>query len=109
MALHYTRPPDMMASPPGASPAAPEPRMIGPVDCHAHVFTRALTMAPDARFLPEADAPIESYLALLDAHAIAGGVLVQPSFLGTDNGYLLAAVARAPERLRAVAVVAPTI
>lgn len=83
--------------------------MIGQIDCHAHVFTRALTIAPDARFLPDADAPIESYLALLDAHAIAGAVLVQPSFLGTDNCYLLAAVAQAPERLRAVAVVAPTI
>jgi predicted TIM-barrel fold metal-dependent hydrolase len=83
--------------------------MIGPIDCHAHVFTRALKMAPDARFQPEADAPIERYLALLDAHAIAGAVLVQPSFLGPDNDYLLGALALAPERLRAVAVVAPTI
>jgi predicted TIM-barrel fold metal-dependent hydrolase len=83
--------------------------MIGPIDCHAHVFTRALKMAPDARFLPDADAPIERYLALLDAHAIAGAVLVQPSFLGTDNAYLLAAIAQAPERLRGVAVVEPTI
>lgn len=79
--------------------------MIGPVDCHAHVFTRDLPMAADARFRPNADAPIARYLALLDAHAIAGAVLVQPSFLGTDNDYLLAAIAQAPERLRGVAVV----
>jgi predicted TIM-barrel fold metal-dependent hydrolase len=82
--------------------------MIGPIDCHAHVFTRDLPMAADAR-VPEADAPIARYLALLDAHAIAGAVLVQPSFLGTDNGYLLAAIAQAPERLRGVAVVEPAI
>ena len=34
---------------------------------------------------------------------------MQPSFLGTDNSYLLACVKRHPARLRAVAVVDPTI
>jgi predicted TIM-barrel fold metal-dependent hydrolase len=36
-------------------------------------------------------------------------VLVQPSFLGTDNSYLLTALATHPKRLRGIAVVAPDI
>jgi predicted TIM-barrel fold metal-dependent hydrolase len=48
---------------------------------------------------------VDAYLASLDAHGLASGVLVQPSFLGTDNSYLLDAVAAAPDRLRAVAVI----
>ena len=34
-------------------------------------------------------------------------MLVQPSFLGTDNGFLLAALRAHPSRLRGIAVVAP--
>lgn len=79
----------------------------GSVDTHAHVFTRELRLAPDPRYVPESGAPIERYLNLLDAHGIAAGILVQPSFLGTDNEYLIAALARVPARLRGVAVVAP--
>jgi predicted TIM-barrel fold metal-dependent hydrolase len=55
--------------------------------------------------VPETDAPIERYLNLLDAHGLAAGILVQPSFLGTDNEYLISALARVPARLRGVAVV----
>ena len=36
-------------------------------------------------------------------------MLVQPSFLGIDNSYLLAALARHPDRLRGIAVVAPEV
>lgn len=79
----------------------------GSVDAHAHVFTRDLRLAPDARYVPESGAPIERYLDVLDAHGIASGILVQPSFLGTDNEYLIAALARVPARLRGVAVVSP--
>jgi predicted TIM-barrel fold metal-dependent hydrolase len=79
----------------------------GSVDAHAHVFTRELRLAPNARYVPEADAPIERYLNLLDAHGLAAGILVQPSFLGTDNDYLIASLARVPARLRGVAVVSP--
>jgi predicted TIM-barrel fold metal-dependent hydrolase len=49
--------------------------------------------------------PIERHLALLDAHGIGGAVVVQPSFLGSDHGELVAALAVAPGRLRGVAVV----
>lgn len=78
---------------------------VGPVDCHAHVFTSELRVVEDARYRPSAEAPLAAYLAILDEQAMAGGVLVQPSFLGTDNTYLLDALAGHPERLRGVAVV----
>ena len=79
------------------------------IDCHAHVFTRALPM-PDRRRAPAGyDAPPEDYLQQLDAHGMTHGVLVQPSFLGTDNSYLLAALRRYPTRLRGIAVVDPSI
>ncbi|KAA1380301.1 amidohydrolase family protein [Aeromicrobium fastidiosum] len=74
------------------------------VDTHAHVFERDLPMAPGRRYQPHHDATPEAYLAMLDDHGFGSGVLVQPSFLGTDNSYLLAAIAGAPDRLRGVAV-----
>ncbi len=79
------------------------------IDCHAHVFTRACRLAPDRRYTPDYEAPLESYLAVLDRHDISHGVLVQPSFLGTDNGYLLDCLGRVPERLRGVVVVPPEV
>ncbi len=74
------------------------------VDTHGHVFTRTLRMAEGRRYTPVYDAPISAYLAMLDGNGISHGVLVQPSFLGTDNRYLLRALRQTPERLRGVAV-----
>ena len=79
------------------------------VDTHAHVFTAALKLASGRRYVPRGEAPVASFLALLDAHGVDAGVLVQPSFLGTDNGHLLEALATAPDRLRGIAVVAPEV
>lgn len=79
------------------------------IDCHAHVFLRGLPM-PDRRRAPSGyDAAPEAYLHVLDAHAMTHGVLVQPSFLGADNSYLIAALRRHPDRLRGIAVVEPGI
>ena len=79
------------------------------IDSHAHVFTRALPLAEPRRHAPDADATLATYLGLLDAHGVSHGVLVQPSFLGTDNSYLLAALRAVPKRLRGVAVVDPDV
>ncbi|QHC22598.1 amidohydrolase family protein [Streptomyces sp. GS7] len=84
-------------------PTPPEPLGAPAViDGHAHVFTRALPTATRPRYLPDYDAAPEAYGHLLDAHGVAGGVLVQPSFLGPHNDFLLRCVARHPDRLRAV-------
>ncbi|RCW71703.1 amidohydrolase family protein [Pseudorhodoferax soli] len=82
---------------------------IGAVDSHAHVFVRGLPLAAQRRHAPDYDATLADYLALLNAHGVSRGVLVQPSFLGTDNRFLLAALRAAPQRLRGVAVVDPGI
>ncbi|MBK4735107.1 amidohydrolase family protein [Noviherbaspirillum pedocola] len=79
------------------------------VDTHAHIFQRGLPLASVRRYAPDYDALLVDYLGMLDAHGIARGVLVQPSFLGIDNSYLLAGLAAAPARLRGIAVVAPDV
>ena len=77
------------------------------VDTHAHVFTRGLALAAARRYAPEYDATVDDYLAMLDGNLMSHGVLVQPSFLGTDNAYLVEALRAAPSRLRGIAVVEP--
>jgi predicted TIM-barrel fold metal-dependent hydrolase len=79
------------------------------VDAHAHVFTQALAFAGERRYTPQYDATLQDWRALLDAQGVSHGVLVQPSFLGSDNSYLLEALMLAPERLRGVAVVDPDV
>lgn len=86
------------------------PSATGPaVDTHAHVFLQGLALADTRRHTPDYDATLAQYLALLDAHGLTHGVLVQPSFLGTDNSHLVEALRAQPERLRGVAVVDPAI
>ncbi|VCY86523.1 hypothetical protein BANRA_05262 [Escherichia coli] len=57
-------------------------------DTHAHVFVRGLPLAEHCRYVPDYDATPESYLTHLDRFGIDVGILVQPSFLGTDNHYM---------------------
>ena len=77
------------------------------IDTHAHVFARDLPLTSDRRYAPAYDATLADYLGMLDRNGMSHGVLVQPSFLGTDNAYLLEALRREPRRLRGIAVVAP--
>jgi predicted TIM-barrel fold metal-dependent hydrolase len=78
---------------------------IGAIDTHAHVFKHNLPLAAVRRYAPEYDVTVEEYLARLDAHGISHGVLVQPSFLGSDNSYLIHALQAQPRRLRGIAMV----
>ncbi|VXC60878.1 Predicted metal-dependent hydrolase, TIM-barrel fold [Pseudomonas sp. 8Z] len=75
------------------------------IDTHAHIFRQDLPMVPGRRYSPGYDATVEQYLAHLDGCNLSHGVLIQPSFLGTDNHYMVEALRRFPERLRGVAVV----
>ncbi len=63
------------------------------IDGHAHVFERTLKLAPGRRYAPANDALLSTYVQHLQDHQLTGALLVQPSFLGTDNTYLLAAMA----------------
>jgi predicted TIM-barrel fold metal-dependent hydrolase len=79
------------------------------VDCHAHVFRVGLPLADVRRYAPDYDATPADYVKMLDANGMSHGVLIQPSFLGADNSYLIGALREYPKRLRGVAVVEPTV
>jgi predicted TIM-barrel fold metal-dependent hydrolase len=81
--------------------------MLSAVDTHAHIFHRGLPLVSNRRYTLEYDATLADYLKQLDSHGLTHGVLVQPSFLGTDNSFMLEALHAHPDRLRGVAVVAP--
>ncbi|WP_111896278.1 amidohydrolase family protein [Acinetobacter sp. MB5] len=79
------------------------------IDTHAHVFSRHDQCIETARYVPDYDATVEQFLAHLNAHDLTHGVLVQPSFLGTDNSAMLNAIRQFPDRLKGIAVVSHTI
>lgn len=79
------------------------------MDAHAHVFSHHDTFPATARYRPDYTASVESYIEQLDKHGFDKAVLVQPSFLGTDNSYMLTALLKYPERLRGIAVLPNTI
>lgn len=79
------------------------------IDTHAHVFHRGLRLAPGRRYAPDYDASLSLYLAQLDHNGMTNGVLVQPSFLGTDNSYLVECLKQTSARLRGIAVVDPAV
>ncbi|MCP1742887.1 amidohydrolase [Bradyrhizobium liaoningense] len=79
------------------------------IDTHAHVFHRGLKLAPGRRYAPDYDAPLALYLEQIDRNGMSNGALVQPSFLGTDNSYLVESLKTAGGRLRGIAVVDPSV
>lgn len=75
------------------------------IDTHAHIFHPDLPMVAGRRYSPEYEAALDDWLRLQDAAGISHGVLIQPSFLGTDNSHIEAALRAHPNRLRGVAVI----
>lgn len=90
--------------PPATQPAFKAPP--GSCDCHCHVFGPydQFPLAPDRTYGPP-QAPVGTYLAMLDTIGMDRGVLVQASAHGMDNSAMLNAIAQHPDRLRGVAVV----
>ena len=79
------------------------------IDTHAHIFRTDLPLTSNRRYAPEYNALPENYLEKLDHHGLSHGVLIQPSFLGTDNSYIISAVKNNIDRLRGIVVVNKTI
>jgi predicted TIM-barrel fold metal-dependent hydrolase len=74
-------------------------------DCHAHVYERVYTAVAQPRYIPDRPAPGAAWIAHQEANGVAGGVIVQISFLGTDNSEMLKALrALGAERFRGIAV-----
>ena len=74
-------------------------------DCHAHICGPQATYGyiPERIYTPP-DALLPAYRHLLNVLGCGHAVLVQPSFHGTDNRAMLAAMAQAGENVRGVAV-----
>lgn len=74
------------------------------VDTHAHIFTQRMPLAADAWRTPAREAPVEDYLATLDAHHVPFGVIAATSMYGDNNSYTLAALRDHP-RLRGTVII----
>ena len=74
------------------------------IDSHFHVFLANALDQSKSRYTVGYDAPIEQWQALAAKEGLDGGVLVQPSFLGFDNAFLLGTLQQSPPTLRGVAV-----
>jgi len=79
------------------------------VDAHAHVFSATSPAVAGARYRPAYEATLEGWRAHWPRAGITHGVLVQPSFFGTDNAEMLASLAADPRHLRGVAVLHPLV
>lgn len=77
------------------------------IDSHTHTFVPGLPLATNARYAPDYDASFERLIALARRHGIGRMVIVQSSFLGHDNSYLLHALRSKPDLLRGVPWIAP--
>ena len=78
-------------------------------DCHAHICgpQNVYRYIPERIYSPP-DALLPEYGRVLDALGCSRAVLVQPSFYGTDNSAMLAAMKIAGPAFRGVAVIAET-
>lgn len=91
------RPPKILP-PPGA--CCTQAHVFGPADRFPYA---------DGRGYTPPDAPIDTYLNLLDTLGLDRGVIVHGSAHGSDNRASLDGIATAPDRLRGIAVVDPDI
>jgi len=83
------------------------------MDGHAHIFDAALQMRAQRRYTPKTSASLDDLCKNLRAHNLGGALLTQPSFLGTDNRFLLCGLQHARDSfsdlaLRGVVELAPT-
>ncbi len=76
------------------------------VDSHFHVFSAGQGRL-GARYIPAYDASLYDWLAAAGSAGVRRGVLVQTSFLGTDNTRLRLELREHPEVLRGIAVIDP--
>lgn len=84
------------------------PKPSRAVDCHVHVFSASAPAVVGARYRPAYAAKLDALQALWTWYGTTHGVVVQPSFFGTDNHEMLSTVAGDPDRLRGIAVIDPS-
>ena len=79
------------------------------VDCHAHVFSATAPAVVGARYRPAYGADVNEWRGLWERTGLTHGVVVQPSFFGSDNREMLDTIASDPQHLRGVAVLDPIV
>ena len=100
-----------VCAPPDPDPSAPRFK-FPPLacDCHAHICgpQGVYKYIPERIYSPP-DALLPEYSRMLMALGCSRAVLVQPSFYGTDNSAMLAAMKAAGPAFRGVAVIADAV
>jgi predicted TIM-barrel fold metal-dependent hydrolase len=76
----------------------------GSVDCHTHVFAPGYPLTPNRGYTPP-DSTLEQMLEMHSMLGIDRVVFTQPSVYGTDNSAILDAMAKIPDRARAVVAI----
>lgn len=79
------------------------------IDTHFHIFDQDQIDQANSRYSVSFSASIEDWFAVSEKQGISKGVIIQPSFLGTDNSLMLKTIERYPDRLKGVGVVSPSI
>jgi predicted TIM-barrel fold metal-dependent hydrolase len=79
------------------------------IDAHVHVFTTDMPLIDNPRHAPKYSFTHEQLIATMDASGVERAVIAAASPWGDYNDYMLAAVRAHPKRLRATAIVKPTI
>ncbi|WP_395831228.1 amidohydrolase family protein [Elstera sp.] len=79
------------------------------IDTHVHLFDRQYGLASKRRYDLDYDALPAHLRREMALAGVSAAVIVQPSFLGTDNSYLLQVIAESDGRFSGIAVVEPNI
>lgn len=79
------------------------------IDTHVHLFDRQCGFTSKRRYDLGYDALPTDLLPEMILAGVSAAVIVQPSFLGTDNSYLLKVIAESDGRFSGIAVVEPNI
>lgn len=80
------------------------------IDSHTHLWVndpQAYPWQPIGGYVPDTEAPLSRYLAVMERNHVDGAVLVQPTPYGWDNAYLFACQNEDPHKLKAVVLVDP--
>jgi predicted TIM-barrel fold metal-dependent hydrolase len=75
------------------------------LDWHAHVYEAGVGVVEGARYAPAESALAQDFVSNFSSAGLEGGLLIQPSFLGTDNTQMVDAIASYPDKLKGIAVV----
>lgn len=79
------------------------------VDTHTHIVRTDTPLVAERHSAPTRETTVPELLGLLDAHGLSHAVLTAPSFYGTDNSVLLAALAAGGGRLLGTVNVDPAV